>query len=74
MAKYPLQTLLVRKVPAFIYNQVYIGVEQTFLDDFLNRYLTQINSPPNRVIDYSIDFERFSIKTNTQMSTLMDFA
>lgn len=72
--KLPEQTLIVRKVPGFVFDSIYATVEQTFLDEFIRRYLTQINQQPNRVIDYSIDFTMFSISTDTGKSTLMDFA
>jgi len=72
--KYPEQIQLVKGVPGFVYDEIYEMAEQNFLDEFLRRYLTQINQPPNRDIGYGLNFNFFSISTDTSKSTLMDFA
>jgi hypothetical protein len=53
---------------------MYKMAEQASLNEFLRRYLTQINHPPNYVISYDLVFKNFDIDTDSTRSTLMDFA
>jgi hypothetical protein len=53
---------------------MYGMAEQASLDEFLRRYLTQINHPPNYVIPYYLVFQNFDIDSDSKKSTLMDFA
>ena len=72
--KYPEHTKLIKGAPGFVYDQMYEMAEQNILNEFLRRYLTQINNQPNSDINYDIEFNYFSISTDTSKPTLMDFA
>jgi hypothetical protein len=65
---------LVKGLPGFVYEEMYKMAEQASLNEFLRRYLTQINHPPNYVISYDLVFKNFDIDTDSTRSTLMDFA
>jgi len=74
ISAYPLQCLIVRKAPPVVFLGIYNKLQQSFIDDFLNRYLAQLHDPsilPS--IGYSIKFTNFKIQTTTLASTLMDF-
>ncbi len=45
--RFPQQVLLVTKAPGSFYDNLYKGATQRFVDDFMRRYLTQINEQPN---------------------------
>lgn len=80
LARYYLHNFIMKyfpQSPIFSWDFVdglYVANEQTFLEEFLQRYLIQLNNQPNNPIDYKLDFDQYSIQTNTKESTLMDFA
>lgn len=71
---YPLNIVKNRGKPLAESMAPTLKYQQIYLDRFVKKYLAYIHNQPNKRISYDLTFDYFNVSTNTDLTTLMDFA